>query len=69
MNLIVLVVDYTCTNIQNITSISLSRHDVCGSEDPCSIPGLPSPRGPSDGKEVKDVIVCPGACVGVGSAR
>ena len=31
------------------------------------IPGLPLPRGPSNGKEVKDVFGC--ARVGVGSAR
>ena len=29
-------------------------------------PGVPLPR---DGKEVKDVFGCPGARVGVGSAR
>ena len=41
-----------------------------GSEDPGSIPRLPSPRvGSSDGKEVKDVFGRPGARVEVGSAR
>ena len=36
----------------------------CGSDDPGSIPGLPS-----DDKEVKDILGCPGVRVGVGSAR
>ena len=41
-----------------------------GSEDPGSVPRLPSPRvDPSDGKELKDVFGRPGARVEVGSAR
>ena len=38
----------------------------CRSEDPGSIPGISSPRGPFDGKEV---FGRPGACVRVSSAR